>query len=214
MDEEITIIDTKTRNEKIKNFILKNKNKILSIIFIILVLILSFYSFKIYKENLKEDLSDKYNSAIIDFENGDKSKIKELMIEVIKAKDNTYSPLSLYFLIDNELEVDKNVINELFDILIKKTALEPEIKNLVIYKKGLYNVDTVNENELLDILRPLINSESIWKTHALYLVAEYFYSKNEMQKSKEFFNQIIIEKNANKEIIQATQKRLNRDFGD
>ena len=60
----------------------------------------------------------------------------------------------------------------------------------------------------------MINSESIWKSHALYLLAEYFYSKNEKEKSKEFFNQIIILENANQEIKIEAQKRLNRDLSD
>ena len=63
-----------------------------------------------------------------------------------------------------------------------------EIKNLIIFKKALFNSDCVSENELLKILNPVINSESIWKSHSLYLLAEFFYSKNEKQKSKEFFN--------------------------
>ena len=92
--------------------------------------------------------------------------------------------------------------------------MDKEIKNLNIYKKGLYNADDVNESDLLNILKPLINSESIWKSHALYLMAEYFYSKNEKQKSKEFFNQIISLENANKEIKLESQKRLNRDFSE
>jgi hypothetical protein len=46
------------------------------------------------------------------------------------------------------------------------------------------------------------------------LVAEYFYSKNEKQKSKEFFNQILNLDNANQEIKIETQKRLNRDLSD
>ena len=75
--------------------------------------------------------------------------------------------------------------------LINETNLEPEIKNLIIYKKGLYNSNFVSENELIKILNPIINSESIWRSHALYLMAEYFYSNNEKQKSKEFFNQIL-----------------------
>ena len=72
----------------------------------------------------------------------------------------------------------------------------------------------VNENELLDILKPLINSNSIWKSHALYLVAEYFYSKNEKQKSKEFFNQIISLENSNQILKIESQKRLNRDLSE
>ena len=105
-------------------------------------------------------------------------------------------------------------INSLFDILIKKTSLEKEIKNLIIYKKGLYNADFATESQLLDILSPIINSDSVWKSHALYLVAEYFYSKNEKQKSKEFFSQIIILENSNQDIILEAQKRLNRDLSE
>ena len=85
---------------------------------------------------------------------------------------------------------------------------------LELIKKGLLNADTSNENQLLGILKPLINSNSIWKSHALYLLAEYFYSKNEKQKSKEFFNQILGVENANQDIIREAQKRLNRDLSD
>ena len=66
----------------------------------------------------------------------------------------------------------------------------------------------------MQILNPIINSESIWKSHSLYLIAEYFYSKNQKQKAKEFFNQILLIPNANKDIIVETQKRLNRDLGE
>ena len=103
----------------------------------------------------------------------------------------------MYFIIDNELISEKNTINELFDIIIDETPLDKEIKNLNIYKKALYNADDSNENDLLNILNPLIKSESVWKSHALYLMAEFFYSKNEKQKSKEFFNQILNLENAN-----------------
>ena len=92
--------------------------------------------------------------------------------------------------------------------------MDKEIKNLNIYKKALYNANDSNENDLLNILNPLIKSESVWKSHALYLMAEYFYSKNEMQKSKEFFNQIVNLENANNEIKLESQKRLNRDLSD
>ena len=148
------------------------------------------------------------------YKNGDDSKIISEMKEVIEDKNSTYSPLALYYLIDENLIKDKNEINYLFDVLINKTSLDYEIKNLIIYKKALFNADTTNENELLNILNPIINSKSIWKSHGLYLLAEYFYSKNEKQKSKEFFNQILNTKNANTDIIKETQKRLNRDLSE
>ena len=120
----------------------------------------------------------------------------------------------MYFLIDNSLIESVEKCNKLFDILIDKTNLAKEIRNLVIYKKALYNSDSATENELIQILNPLINSESIWKSHALYLMAEYFYSKNEKQKSKDFFNQILTLPEANPDIVLETKKRINRDLSE
>jgi hypothetical protein len=136
------------------------------------------------------------------------------MVNVVKSNDITYSPLALYHLLDNNLLENKDEINILFNELIEKTNLDNEIKNLIIYKKALFNSDFVSENELLKILNPVINSESIWKSHALYLLAEFFYSKDEKQKAKEFFNQIIVLPNANSTIKAESQKRLNRDLGE
>ena len=39
-------------------------------------------------------------------------------------------------------------------------------------------------------------------------------SKNQKQKSKDFFNQILQLKDANIDILKETQKRLNRDLSD
>ena len=72
----------------------------------------------------------------------------------------------MYFIIDNNLIIDRNIINDLFDILIQKTSLDKEIKNLLVFKKGLFNADQSSENELLDILDPLIKTDSVWKSHA------------------------------------------------
>ena len=214
MDEEISIIDSNTRNQKIKDFFINNKKILATITIFLIFSILSFYIYQIYKDQHKENISNRYNSAIIEHKNGDDSKIISEMKEIIEDKNSTYSPLALYYLIDKNLIKDKNEINYLFDVLINKTSLDYEIKNLIIYKKALFNADTTNENELLNILNPIINSKSIWKSHGLYLLAEYFYSKNEKQKSKEFFNQILNTKNANTDIIKETQKRLNRDLSE
>ena len=110
--------------------------------------------------------------------------------------------------------IEERKINELFDIIIEKTSLDEEIKNLIILKKGLYNADNSTEKQMLDILKPLINSKSIWKSQALYLMAEYFFAKNEKVKSKEFYNQILLLENINQDIKIETQKRLNRDLSE
>ena len=214
MDEDISIINTNTRNEKIKNFFIQNKKKIISVLGVIVILLIGYFAFGEYQDRKKIKISDSFNAITINYSESNKEKTAKDLIQIINEKNSTYSPLSLYFIIDNELISEKNKINELFDVIIYETSLDKEIKNLNIYKKALYNADDVNESDLLNILKPLINSESIWKSHALYLMAEYFYSKNEKQKSKEFFNQIISLENPNEEIRVESQKRLNRDLSE
>ena len=214
MDEEISIIDTNTRNEKVKIFFVNNKKKLIAITTIFLILVTGYFSFDAFKKKEKVNLANKFNLTIINFKTENSEKTIEDLINIIKENDNTYSPLALYFLIDNNLVNEQEEINFLFDELINKTNLEEEIKNLNIYKKALFNSSFVTENELLQILNPIVNSESIWKSHSLYLIAEYFYAKGEKQKAKEFFNQILLLSNANNEIKLASQKRLNRDIGE
>ncbi len=214
MEEDISIINSSTRNEKVRNFFINNKNKIISTVVILIFILIGAYSFDKYKTNKKREISNKFNSTTLAYSENTKNKTVQNLIEIINEQDPTYSPLSLYFIIDNELVSNQNDINSYFDILIENTSLENEIKNLIIYKKALFNADQAQESDLLNILNPLINSKSVWKSHALYLMAEYFYSKDQKQKSKEFFNQIAILENPNPDIKLQAQKRLNRDLSD
>ena len=214
MDEEITIIDSNTRNEKLKNFFINNKKNIIIGFSIIFLIIIGYLSMKEIKDRNKIKLANQFNITIINFNLGEKQKTIEQLTKMINEHDVTYSPLALYFLLDNNLLDNKNEINSLFDELINETNLDKEIKNLIIYKKALFNSEDVSENDLLKILNPIINSESIWKSHSLYLIAEYFYSKNQKQKALEFFNQIVLLPNANDDIKLESQKRLIRDLGE
>ena len=214
IDEETALIDSNTRNEKIKNFFIKNKNKIISVFFILILILSVFFGYGEYSERKKIKISDRYNSIIIKYDPLKKEITKNGLIEIIEEKDATYSPLALYFVIDNNLINDLEKINTYFDILLQINKLDQEIKNLIIYKKALYNSDTADEILLLEILKPIINSESVWKSHSLFLIAEFYFSKNQKQKSKEFFEQVSKLNNANQDIRIKTQQRLNRDFSE
>jgi hypothetical protein len=214
MEEDISIINSNTRNEKVKNFFINNKNKIISTIVVLIIILVGAYSFDSYKTNKKKEISNKFNSTTLAYSENTKDLTLQKLIDIINEQDPTYSPLSLYFIIDNKLISNQSKINSYFDTLIEKTSLDKEIKNLVIYKKALFNADQAQEGDLLNILNPLINSESVWKSHALYLMAEYFYSKDQKQKSKEFFNQIASLEDANPDIKLQAQKRLNRDLSE
>jgi hypothetical protein len=214
MEEDISIINNNTRNEKVRNFFVNNKKKIISTTVVLVIILIGAYSFDSYKTNKKKEISNKFNSVTLTHSENTKEITTKNLVEIINEQDPTYSPLSLYFIIDNKLISNQSEINSYFDILIEKISLDKEIKNLVIYKKALFNSDQAQESDLLNILNPLINSESVWKSHALYLMAEYFYSKDQKQKSKEFFNQIASLEDANPDIKLQAQKRLNRDLSD
>ncbi len=214
MDEETAIIDAKTRNERIRNFLVNNKKSLLLIFLAIILFLIGYFVYTEYSDKQKQKISDQYNSIVIEYSKNNKEITKNSLIEIIYKNDPTYSPLSLYFIIDNKLIIEKTKINDLFDNILNETSLDKEIQNLIILKKALYNADSSQEDELLNILKPVINSDSIWKSQALYLMAEYFYSKNEKQKSKEFFNQIILLENGNQDLKIEAQKRLNRDLSE
>ena len=214
MDEDISAINTSTRNEKIRIFFVNNRKRILSLLSILIILIVSYFVYEDIKKKNKEKIADQFNYYKMNFISGNNISVENEMVEIVRAKDKTYSPLALYFLLDNNIINSKEKINSLFDILINETKIDKEINNLIIYKKALYNSEFETENNLLKILNPIINSESIWKSHGLYLMAEYFLSKNEKQKSKEFFEKILILENSNPQIKLEAQKRIQRDFSE
>ena len=214
MDEEVSIINTSTRNERIKNYFLNNKKLIFATIIVLVLILLSFFSYQKYKEGKKEQLANKYNSSVREYENGDKLKAFSSMREIIEDKDTTYSPLALYFIIDNNINNSGKEINKLFGIILKIRKLDKEIKNLVIYKKGLFNSSFEDENNLIKILSPILNTDSIWKSHALFLMGEYFLNKNEKIKAKEFFEKILILENNNPDVKLEAQKIIQRDLSE
>ena len=214
MEQDIEIINANTRNEKIKNFFINYKKQLIAILVIIILGLFGYFFYDDYKSGKKKELANKYNLAVIKYNSNQKENIETVFKEIIKAKDKTYSPLAFYFLLDNDLINSNNEINSYFDILIYEADLDEEIKNLTIFKKGLFNSDFANENELLSILNPVIKSESIWKPHALYLMAEYYFSKNQKLKSKEFFDQIISLENISSKLKLKAQKRIRADFSE
>ena len=214
MDEDISIINANTRQEKIKNFFIKNKKSLITILSSIILIILAYFAFGEVQDRKIKSLAEKYNIISINFNSSNKMDFKKDLVEIINEKNSTYSPLALYFILDNDIQSSNKEINEFFDVIIQEVKLDKEIKNLIIYKKGLFNANFETENNLIKILNPVINSDSVWKSHALYLLAEYFFDKNQKKKSKEFYNKILNYKKSNEKIITEAQKRLRRDFGE
>ena len=214
MDEEIEIINTNTRIEKLKNFLISKRKQLITLLILIILILISFFGYQEFNTRSKEKLANKFNQIVTNFENEKKQNINSNLIEIIKTKDKTYSPLAFFFLLDNDLISSNQEINSYFDLLINDVSLDKEIKNLTIYKKGLFNSNFVDENQLLDILNPVIKSESIWKPQAMYLMAEFYLAKNQKQKSKDFFEQVTNIENVSPKIKLEVQRRLRSEFGE
>ena len=214
MDEEIEIINTNTRIEKLKNFLIEKRKQLITSLILIILLLITFFGYQEFKSSSKEKLANKFNSIVTNFETGKKENINNNLIEIINTKDKTYSPLAFFFLLDKDLITSSDEIHSYFDLLINEVSLDKEIKNLTIYKKGLFNSNFVDENQLLDILNPVIKSESIWKPQAMYLMAEFYLAKNQKQKSKDFFEQVINIENVSPKIKLEVQRRLRSEFGE
>ena len=83
------------------------------------------------------------------------------------------------------------------------------IKNLLLYKKALYNSTYLDELKLLEEIKPLLNKkESVWKAHALLLLGDYFISKKENYKAKDFYSQILSINNLQKDLYDQAKSQL------
>ena len=213
MSEDIEIINQNTRIEKIKNFFNNNYKKLIGLLVSILLLLFSYFGYQEYKKRAKLGIAETYNQITLkDITIENTNDIKQL-VKIIKEKDPIYSALSLYFIIENNLVNDQKKINNFFDLVIKSQE-EKEIKNLIIYKKAMYNADIISENELLNILNPILKSESVWKSHALLLMADFFEHSNNLIKSKDFLEEIVNSESANNEIRIEAERRLKRKFSE
>lgn len=213
MSEDIEIINQNTRIEKIKNFFSNNYKKLISSFILVLLILFSYFGYQEYKKRLKLEIAEMYNQITLSDITIENTNDIEQLEKIIKEKDPIYSALSLYFIIENDLVNDKKKINNYFDIVIKSQE-EKEIKNLIIYKKAMYNTGIVSENELLDILNPILKSESVWKSHALLLMADYFEHNDNLIKSKDFLKEIVNSQLVNNSIKIEAERRLMRKFSD
>ena len=213
-EQDFNLINNATKIEKFKNFFFNNIKKLIAVTIFILILMFSYFLLLDMKQKKIKRISENYNKLTLNFTESNIKQTNEGLTKIIYKKDKAYSPLALYFMIDNNIEKDAVTINKHFDFIINDLGLDENLINLNIYKKALFNGDTADENFLLQILDPLIKNDTIWRSHALYLLGEYFYAKNDKIKAKEFYQNIITDTKSNKEIKLEARKRLQRDLSD
>jgi len=198
-----------TKKSRLRKFYESNKILIYLSIFILIILLGYFGYYLQNKENKKILLSENYVQAKIYLANGSKVEALNILKDVIFANDPTYSTLCFFMILNESLIKDYNEISALFDHLLENNKYEKEIRNLLIYKKALFSSNYVKESELLEELKPLLNKkENLWKSHALLLLGDYFVSKREYVKAKEFYIQILSINNLQKDLYDQAKSQL------
>ncbi len=171
---------------KFINLIKKNYKKLI-ILFIFLILTLFSYFF--YKDSQKKNnikLSEQYILATIEFKQKKINESRQLLKNIINKNHKFYSPLALYFIIDNKLETDPLKIINFFDQILSINSIKEENLNLIKIKKAIFLFSEGDEELIIKTLNPIINSNSIWRSMAIALISDYFLSKNQNSKANEY----------------------------
>ena len=197
-----------TKKSKLRRFYESNKILIFSSIIVLAIILISFSVYFENKEKNKILLSENYVQAKIYLENGNKVEAISLLKKVIFANDPTYSTLSFFLILNQNLVTDHEELSTLFDHLLNNNKFEKEVINLLIYKKALFNSNFISESKLLSDIQPLLNTETLWKPHALLLMGDYFVAKKEYIKAKEFYTQILLINNLQKYFYDQARSKL------
>ena len=198
-----------SKKSKLKRFYDTNKVLIISSVLIIIILFSSYGFYLKKKEDKKILLSENYIQAKIYLENGNNNEALNILKSIIEADDKTYSTLSFFLILNKNLITDDKELLDIFNHLLEKNKFDKEIKNLLIYKKALLNSNFTSETELLADLKPLLSKETLWKPHVLMLIGDYFVSKKEYVKAKEFYSQILVIKNLERDFYDQTILKLS-----
>ena len=123
-----------TKKSKLSKFYESNKVLIYSVISILIISLASIIFYLEKKEKEKTLLAESYIEAVVYSKNGDRNKAVNILREVIFANDSTYSTLSLFLILNENLILEKEELLHLFNHVLKENKFEKEVRNLIIFK--------------------------------------------------------------------------------
>ena len=203
-----------TKKTKLRKFYDDYKILIFSIISMFILIIASFNIYSYLQNKKKITLSKKYVNAQIYLQKNNKNEALRILNEIINSNDATYSTLSLFEIVNEKLITDNEKVSELFTQVLTNNKFDKEVKNLIILKKGIFETSFNDEQKILKTLNPLINENTLWKPHALLLAGNYFASKGENIKARDFFTQILNIENLNKKFTDQAKYQLKLILND
>ena len=189
--------------------VLKDNLKTIIIFFLLLFSIFSIFSWMKYDANIKKQkLSEDFIKAKIFISEKKFVEANNILKDIVNQKDSTYSVLSLYLIINKDLEKDEKLVIKYFDKILSIKALKKEDLNLIKLKKAIYISRYEKEEDLLDLLNPIINSESFWKAQSIKFLGDYYFSKREYNKADEYYSILLNLKDPNID-NKDIQRRIN-----
>ena len=181
---------SKPNSHFIQSFLKDNKKILIIFVIILIIIILSYFLLDYFKQKKNIKISEKYNILQIQILKNQKIKNKEVLLEIINEKNKFYSPMALNLILEKKIDISKNEIIKLFDIILSISQMSESDKDLFKIKKAMYlsRSSEINEDEILKLLNPIINSDSVWRIKAITFLEKYYITNNEIEKSKEFSN--------------------------
>ena len=180
-----------TENKSFKNYILSNKKKLSLLSGVIFLSLIYFWWADNTKKKDRYKNSEDFISAKVFLSKNENKKSLGILKNIISTNDEVYSPLSLFLIIDRNLDENRENVLKYFDQIISINTLEKEDLNLLKLKKAIYISESADENDLLEILNPILNSNSIWKYKSLKLLGDYYFNKKEYIKAKQYYSDIL-----------------------
>ena len=157
--------------------------------------------------------SGKSYQAKILYSNDKHNESLQILKKIIEDKDRIYSPLSLFLIIDRNLEKDDKNILEYFDTVLSIGNLEKEDLNLIKFKKAIFISDSSNEQSVINLLNPIINSNSVWKIESLKFLGDYYFSLKEFRKAEQYYSILLgeLDDNVDTSEIERKMKLIKND---
>ena len=108
-------------------------------------------------------------------------------------------------------------VNELTSLQDRVPAFEfQKVKEILIHELGnsyenIINIDAdpIGSASLAQVHKAKLNNDkTVWKAHALLLLGDFYFSKEELLKAKDFYTQVLLIKNLQKDFYKHANSKL------
>lgn len=180
-------MDIDNSQSKLLNFLKINSKIFIYILITLCLIIVSIVWYTNSNKAKHTQISDSFIKAQILIDKGKNNEAKDILLNLMSKKNSPYSSLSLFLIIEYKLIDNKETIIRYFDEIMNNKSFKDEDLNLLKLKKAIYISDISMEKEIIELLNPIINSNSVWKRHTLKFLGDLYYSNGQKRKAQQYY---------------------------